>query len=63
MVKFVGELLFAIFMREWANSVLLKAGTWLDKKIHGRWTKIALGVLLGLAIYIIRPVCAGLLGF
>jgi hypothetical protein len=50
-------------IRGWANALVLKLGAWLDTKIHGRRMKIVVGLLLGLAAYVLVPICAGLLGF
>jgi hypothetical protein len=66
MTKLIGELLFAMassLIRGWANALVLKLGAWLDTKIHGRRMKIVVGLLLGLAAYVLVPICAGLLGF
>jgi hypothetical protein len=65
MASFFGELLFALvrtIIMSWIYSLWLKVGAWLDTKIHGKWTKIIVGGLLGLAAYILIPICAGLLG-
>jgi hypothetical protein len=68
MAKFIGELLYvavSTFIEGWANSFLKqavqKAGAWLDTKIHGRTTRIVIGMLLGLAAYVLFPIVAGLL--
>jgi hypothetical protein len=65
MTKLIGELLVAMastLIKGWANSLVQKVGAWLDTKIHGRRTKIVVGLLLGLAAYLLFPICAGLLG-
>jgi hypothetical protein len=65
MTKLIGELLFAMastLIKGWANSFVQKVGGWLDTKVHGRRMKIVVGVLLGLAAYVLIPICAGLLG-
>jgi hypothetical protein len=65
MAKLIGELLFEIIstlIRDWAYSLFLKAGAWLDTKIQGRRMKIVVGLLLGLAAYLLIPICTGLLG-
>jgi hypothetical protein len=64
MAKLIGELLFAMvssLIKGWANSLLLKVGAWLDTKVHGRTAKIVVGFLLGLAAYVLVPLCVGLL--
>ena len=66
MANIVGELLFAIaraLVVDWAYSLCLKVGAWLDTKIAGRKAKVAIGMLLGLAAYFLIPVESGLLGF
>jgi uncharacterized membrane protein SirB2 len=66
MANIIGELLFAIgraLIVDWAYSLFIKVGTWLDTKIAGRTAKVVIGMLLGLAAYILIPVFAGLLGF
>jgi hypothetical protein len=66
MAKLVGELLLEMvgaFIRGWAYSLMLKVGTWLDTKIPGRKTKIAVGMLLGVAAYFLIPIVSGLLSF
>jgi hypothetical protein len=68
MAKLVGELLFAIvgaLIKGWANSflkqaILQKAGAWLDTRVHGRTTRIVVGLLLGVAAYLLLPILAGL---
>jgi hypothetical protein len=63
MAKLFGELLFAMvstLIKGWVNSLLLKVGAWLDTKVHGRTTRIVLGVLLGLAAYVLSPLVTGL---
>jgi hypothetical protein len=64
MAKLFGELLFAMvstLIKGWVNSLLLKVGAWLDTKVHGRTARIVLGVLLGLAAYVLSPLVTGLL--
>jgi hypothetical protein len=66
MAKLVGELLFEMagaLIKGWATALLLKAGAWLDTKVHGRTTRIVVGLLLGIAAYFIFPVVTGLLSF
>jgi hypothetical protein len=63
MAKLVGELLFAMvgsLIKDWGNSLLLKVGAWLDTRIHGRATRIVVGLLLGLAAYFLIPIVTGL---
>jgi hypothetical protein len=65
MTNILGEFLFALIrttVAGWAYSLWIKLATWLDTKIKGRWTKVAVGGLLGLAAYFIIPVVMGLLG-
>ena len=66
MANILGELLFALIrtiVTGWAYSLWIKLATWLDPKIKGRWAKVAVGGLLGVAAYFIIPVVMGLLGF
>jgi hypothetical protein len=66
MAKLIGELLLAMvnaFIKGCANSLILKIGAWLDMKIHGRTTKLVVGVLLGIAAYFLVPIVTGLLSF
>lgn len=66
MANVLGALLLVIvraFIADWVYSLFRKAGTWLDTKINGRTAKVVIGMLLGLAAYILIPVFAGLLGF
>jgi hypothetical protein len=66
MANILGELLFALIrsiFAGWAYSLWIKLATWLDPKIKGRWAKLAVGGLLGVAAYFIIPVVLGLLGF
>ena len=63
MAKLIGELLFAIvgsLIKDWGNSLLLKVGAWLDTRVHGRTTRIVVGLLLGLAAYFLVPIVIGL---
>lgn len=65
MANILGELLFSLIRTAfagWAYSLWIKLATWLDPKIKGRWAKVAVGGLLGLAAYFIIPVVMGLLG-
>lgn len=64
MAKLIGELLFAMvsaLIKGWANWLLLRVGAWLDTKVHGRTTRIVVGLLLGLAAYVLSPLVTGLL--
>ena len=66
MASIIGELLFAVvrsLIADWAYSLMLRAGAWLDTKIGGRTTKVVVGMILGLAAYILIPIFVGLLGF
>ena len=63
MAKLIGELLFAMvgsLIKDWGNSLLLKVGAWLDTRVHGRATRIVVGLLLGLAAYFLIPIVTGL---
>jgi hypothetical protein len=65
MTNVLGEILFALIrtiVGGWAYSLWIKLATWLDPKIKGRWAKVAVGGLLGLAAYFIIPIVMGLLG-
>jgi hypothetical protein len=64
MAKFLGELLFAMvssLIKGWGNSLFLRVGAWLDTRIHGRTTRIVVGILLGIAAYFLIPIVTGLL--
>ena len=66
MANVIGELLFAIIralFANWALSLFIKLGAWLDAKVAGRTAKVVIGMLLGFAAFILIPVFAGLLGF
>jgi hypothetical protein len=61
MAKLIGELPFAMvgsLIKDWGNSLLLKVGAWLDTRVHGRTTRIVIGLLLGLAAYGLFPIIA-----
>jgi hypothetical protein len=61
MAKLIGELLFATvgsLIKDWGNSLFLKVGAWLDTRVHGRTTRIVIGLLLGLAAYGLFPIIA-----
>jgi hypothetical protein len=63
MAKLIGELLFAIvgsLIKDWGNSLFLKVGAWLDTRVHGRTTRIVVGLVLGLAAYFLVPIVIGL---
>ena len=65
MASLIGELLFAIIRglaADWAYALFVKLAAWLDPKIHGRAAKVVVGLLLGLAAFILIPVFSGLLG-
>ena len=66
MAKLLGELLFAMvsaLIKGGANSLLQKVGAWLDTKVHGRTTRIVVGLLLGVGAYFLFPIVTGLLSF
>ena len=63
MSKILGGVLFAIvrsIIDDLVISILkpigLKFATWLDSNIHGRRTKLVVGVLLGVAAYFLLPI-------
>lgn len=61
----IEELLLAIIraaVAGWAYSLWVKLATWLDPKIKGRWAKLIIGGLLGLAAFFLIPALFGLLG-
>lgn len=67
MLKFLGEILFGLARSLLADRVkgfgwqfIERAGAWLDTKIHGR-TRLAVGLLLGVAAYAFFPIVALLL--
>jgi len=65
MAGFIGELLFAIvrsLVADWARTLFVKVGTWLDARIAGRTAKVVIGMGLGLAAFFLIPVLMGLLG-
>jgi hypothetical protein len=62
MAKLFGELLFVIvrfLIQVLMSSFLIltaqKFMAWLDTKVHGRWAKILVGGLLGVAAYFLYP--------
>jgi len=63
MAKLIGELLFAMvgsLIKDWGNSLFLRVGAWLDTRVHGRTTRIVVGILLGIAAYFFIPIVIGL---
>jgi hypothetical protein len=65
MAKLLGELLLDLFrglVADVLQQAVLKVGAWLDNNIHGRRTKIIVGLLLGLAAYFLFPIVFGILG-
>jgi hypothetical protein len=65
MAKLLGELLLdlaRVLVRDVLWQVALKVGAWLDNNIQGRRTKIAIGLLLGVAAYFVFPIILGILG-
>ena len=68
MSKLLGELLFELARSLITDRVkgllwqfIERGGAWLDPMIHGRWTRLVVGLLLGLAAYAIFPVMVILL--
>ena len=63
MADIIGELLFAVaraLIKGWAYALFLKVGAWLDTRVHGRATRIVVGILLGIAAYFLIPIVTGL---
>ena len=63
MARFLGELLFAMLRAiifSWLYELMLKAAAWLDTKLPGRRTKVAIGMLLGLVAFFVIPIVTGL---
>lgn len=67
MGKIIGELIFGLarflaalvmesFLADAARSFIM----WLDPKIRGRYTRIVVGLLLGVGAYFLFPVVIGL---
>jgi hypothetical protein len=68
MAKLFGELLFGLArslitdrMNLFLKQVAQRVCVWLDTKVHGRTTRIVVGLLLGLAAYGFFPMMALLL--
>jgi hypothetical protein len=65
MANILGELLFAVLraiIADWACATFFRAGRWLDTMIGGRTAKVFVGMLLGLAAFILIPPIVGSLG-
>jgi hypothetical protein len=65
MAKLFGDLLFGlirILIVDLIGQAALKVCAWLDTKVSGRRTRIAIGLLLGVAAYFLFPIILGLLG-
>jgi O-antigen ligase len=65
MTKFFGEMLFymvRVIIFDLVSQAAFNFCVWVDRKIPGRWPKIVVGGLLGLAAFLIIPVVMGLLG-
>jgi hypothetical protein len=63
MAKIVGELLFGlvrILVGDLLKQAAVKVGAWLDSRVHGRTTRLVLGLFLGVAAYFIYPIILGL---
>jgi hypothetical protein len=64
MAKLFGELLiyFArVIVFDLVSGVVFKFFAWLDMQIPGRWPRIVVGGLLGIAAYFAIPILLGLL--
>jgi hypothetical protein len=65
MTKLFGALLFGlirVLVADLISQAALKFCAWLDAKIPGRWPRVILGGLMGLAAYFIFPVIMGIIG-
>ena len=65
MTKLFGEMLFymvRVIIFDLISQAVFKVCVWLDMKIPGRWPKIIVGGLLGVAAYFVIPIVMGLLG-
>jgi len=67
MGKIIGELIFGLtrfLVVLVMESVLIQAArnfaAWLDPKVRGRYTKLVVGGLLGVAAYFLFPIVMGL---
>ena len=67
MANLFGDLIFSlarVLFMELMESFLLKAGRnfmlWADTRIRGRWSKVIIGGLLGLAGYFLLPILMSL---
>jgi hypothetical protein len=66
MAKLIGELLFELARSLIADRINLflkrvaeRVCAWLDPKVHGRKTRIVVGLLLGVAAYVFFPLVTG----
>jgi hypothetical protein len=65
MGKLFAELLFGlirILIVDLIGQAAFRVCAWLDSKISGRRTRIAVGLFLGIALYFLLPIVLGLLG-
>lgn len=67
MAALVAELLFDLarsLIGDWLRRAVLAVGAWLDTKIQiqGRTARVVVGMLLGIAAYLLIPAVTGLLG-
>lgn len=65
MAALVAELLFDLIRSiaaSWLRQAAVAICAWLDTKIHGRAARFVVGGLLGIAVYFLIPVIAGLVG-
>ena len=63
MAKLFGELLFGLIrllVADLLKQAAVKVCAWLDPKIHGRSTRIIVGLLLGLVAFFVFPIIMGL---
>lgn len=66
MADLIGDILIGLVRSTlWRGlcALVVKVLTWLDGKIPARRLKVAVGMALGLAAYILVPIVSGLLGF
>lgn len=65
MVAFLAELLFDLarsLVGGWLKEAAFGCAGWLDGKVKGRAARVAAGLSLGLALFILIPLVTGLLG-
>ncbi|MDD1526172.1 hypothetical protein C7U92_09965 [Bradyrhizobium sp. WBOS7] len=65
MTGIIRELLLPIarsVVEAWSLALFTKVGNWLDANVAGRYVKLVIGMLLGLAAFFFVPVVRGILG-